>query len=297
MGVSIGSFIECKNLRRSVRFWRFFCFFVFIVFLVSYSLLLKGSFKLSRDNVVLMNINGMIFEDTSRNEALLEIANDDKVKALIVNLNSPGGTVVGGETLYNYLKKVSENKYLVVVMKEQAASGAYMAAVAANHIIAHNGTLTGSIGVLLQSFDVSDLLKKVGVKPVIIKSSKLKAVPSPLEPLDSESELFLSELVGDSFDLFKEIVISNRSLKKENYGAIFDGRVLTGRQALKLGLIDEIGDVEYAKEWLYSKGIDKNISYRKVSVKKKIFNFGSLGSVSNLLLNYLAKPLYNSFTF
>ena len=128
-----------------------------------------------------------------------------------------------------------------------------------------------------------------------MKSSKLKAVPHPLEPLDSESKLFLSELIGDSFDLFKEIVISNRSLKKENYGEIFDGRILTGRQALKLGLIDEIGDIEYAKEWLYKKGIDRNIRYREVSIRKKFLNFGSLGSKNSFLLNYLAKPFYNFF--
>jgi protease IV len=223
-----------------------------------------------------IKIEGVIFEDDFRSEILAKIAEEKSIKAVIVNIDSPGGGIVGSEILFNDLKTIASKKPIVVLMGSLAASGGYMAAVASDYIIAHNGTLTGSIGVLMESPDVTDLANKVGVKFNTYKSSPLKGSPSPFEKPNPMVDKVIKESILDSYQFFSDLVRERRGVKinKDLADIVFDGRVFTGRQALKAGLIDEIGGKEAAISYLESKKIDtKNLPVKEVEVTKQEVKF------------------------
>ena len=219
-----------------------------------------------------IEIKGEIYEDDHRSKILKKLQDDDSAKAVIIKINSPGGSIVGSEILYNELKEIAKKRPIVVLMNSVAASGGYMASMASDHIIAHNGTLTGSIGVLMQSAEMVDLAKKIGVNFKTYKSAPLKASPSPFEKTNGIVNAVVQSSIKDSADFFYELVKESRGskLKKSDYKEAFDGRVFTGRQALAIGLIDEVGDRNSAIEYLKVKHkIDTdNIEIRKVQLAK-----------------------------
>jgi protease-4 len=169
---------------------------------------------------------------------------------VIVHVDSPGGTTAGSEELYEALRRVAAQKPMVVVVDGMAASGGYMAAMAADHIVTQSSSLVGSIGVLFQFPNLTDLLKTIGVKVEEIKSSPLKAAPNGLEPTTPEARAAIESLVVDSFAWFKGIVQDRRKLDGEALDRVTDGRVFTGRQAIGLKLADEIGREQEAIDWL-----------------------------------------------
>lgn len=203
---------------------------------------LSGS-VIDGDFIASIKIEGVILEDDFRSKVLKEIAEEKSVKAVIVNIDSPGGGIVGSEILFDDLRTIAANKPMVVLMGSVAASGGYMAAVAADYIIAHNGTLTGSIGVLMESPEVTDLAQKIGVKFNTYKSSPLKGSPSPFEKSNPLVDSVIKETIADSYKFFSDLVRERRGdkLNKKFLDIILDGRVFTGRQALEIGLIDEVG--------------------------------------------------------
>lgn len=231
-----------------------------------------GAVDASGDYIANIKINGMILEDDFRSKILAEVVEEDSIKAVIVDIDSPGGGIVGSEVLYSDLRKIAKKKPLVVVMGSVAASGGYMGAVASDYIIAHNGTLTGSIGVLMQSAEVVDLAKKLGVTLHTYKSSPLKASPSPFEKSNLAADRAVNESIKDSANFFFELVSARRNgrLQKSEISKIFDGRVFTGRQALKAGLIDQIGGRQQALDYLQQihKINTKSLKVREVSVIK-----------------------------
>lgn len=247
----------------------------------------------SRKYIAEIEIKGEIYEDDHRSKILKKIQEDDSAKAVIIKINSPGGSIVGSEILYNELKEISKKRPIVVLMNSVAASGGYMAAMASDHIIAHNGTLTGSIGVLMQSVEMVDLAKKIGVNFKTYKSAPLKATPSPFEKSNGLVNEVVQSSIKDSANFFYGLVKDSRGskLKKSNYRKAFDGRVFTGRQALAIGLIDEIGNRSSAIEYLKTKHkIDADeIEIRKIQLVKPRDAFfdkisgaaGSLGFKSN----------------
>jgi protease-4 len=202
------------------------------------------------DHVARVEVSGIILEDRWRNELLQDLKDDDKVKAVIVTINSPGGTVVGGEDLYLGLRTLSETKPVAAVMGSTATSAAYMTAIGTERIFAREGTLTGSIGVLMQTADVTGLLEKLGVKPETMKSGAFKAQPNPMEPLSDEARAHIQGVVMDMHALFVGMVSERRGKTPADTLALADGRVFTGRQALSLGLIDAIGGESEALDWL-----------------------------------------------
>ncbi len=280
-------------LKDKVHKWKNISILLAVIAILLFLKLLAGddfSRKIETGNYIAnINIEGMIFEDEFRDKMLQEIADDSSVKALIVNIDSPGGGVVGSEILYGHLRKIAAKKPIVVVMNSVAASGGYMIAIASDHIIAHNGTLTGSIGVLMQSPEMVDLADKIGVKFNIYKSAPFKASPSPFEKTIPEVNRIVQESIADSADFFFDLVKERRGekLNKKEMTKIFDGRVFTGRQALAAGLIDEIGDKDSALKYLVEKHkIDKNISIREIKVK-----------VPNEFINKLLSALpFSNFT-
>lgn len=218
-------------------------------------------------------VSGEISEDDYRSEVLKKILANDKIKAVMVVINSPGGTIVGSEIIYNELRRISLKKPMVVVMNSLAASGGYMASLASDHIIAHNGTLTGSIGVLMQSYEITGLAEKVGVKFQNYKSSVLKGSPSLFEKTNKSVDDAINQSIQDSYEFFADLVRQRRGAKLLSPISL-DGRVLTGRQALKLGLIDEIGGEEDAIAYLQRKhNIDHSLSVVDISLEKKETDF------------------------
>jgi len=223
------------------------------------------------DYIASIKINGAIMEDDYRSKILKEIAEENSIKAVIVNIDSPGGGIVGSEILFDDLREIAIKKPIVVVMGSVAASGGYMAAVASDYIIAHNGTLTGSIGVLMESPEVTELANKIGVKFNTYKSSPLKGSPSPFEKPNLAVDLVIRESIADSFEFFRGLVQERRGDKIKKTGkTVFDGRVFTGRQALEAGLIDEIGGTKEALTYLQNNKIDtKKLSVHEIEITKK----------------------------
>ena len=163
--------VERRRLKRRLTFWRV----LGVVALVAAVVVAAGRFDLRRqqDHVAQIAIGGLILDDPARDEALNEVADDDKVKALLVKIDSPGGTYVGGEALYESLRQVGGKKPVVAIMGTTATSAGYMSALGSDHIVARSSTLTGSIGVILQTADVTGLLDKIGIKSVVVKSGSL----------------------------------------------------------------------------------------------------------------------------
>lgn len=271
--------IDRRRLKRKLRWWQ-------AATLVAAALAIIAGLQASdllfkRDTVARLRVAGLIVEDPRRDALLADIAQDPSVRALIVHLDSPGGTVVGGEDLYRALRAVSENKPVVAVMGTVAASAAYMTAVAGDRVFAREGTITGSIGVLFQTADVTGLLDKLGIKPETLKSGPLKAVPSPTEPLTDEARAATQALVLDLFEFFVDLVVERRPLDRAQVLHLADGRVYTGRQAMANGLVDSIGGETAARAWLAeAKDIPRSI--RVVTVKPKRERTGLSDALSGL---------------
>ena len=238
-----------------------------------------------------VNITGIIVEDRHRDKLLQELKDDDHIKAVLVEINSPGGTVVGGENLYLGLRDVATEKPVVAVMGSTATSAAYMTAIGADRIFARQGTLTGSIGVIMQTADVTQLMDKIGVKPETIKSGALKAQPNPMEPLSDDARKHVQEVVMDMYDLFVTMVAERRAMDVDATKALADGRVFTGKKALDAGLIDAIGGEAEAVAWLETeKGletdlpvVDKKPKYPRPDVVERVFGAFGKALVSERL--------------
>ena len=196
-----------------------------------------------------------------------------------MEIDSPGGEVVPSEILYTRLKEISLRKPVVTMIKGLGASGAYMAALASEYIVAYNTSLVGSIGVLFQSNNFSSALDKVGVKVKMYKSSKFKAAPNMFEETDEEIDSVMSEKVNDIYSYFLDIFVNNRKISRRDAIDIANGQVYTGRQALNFKLIDKIGDTNDLVSYLGDKGIvTQNVFYYDITsydtlIKKVIKNF------------------------
>lgn len=239
--------VDRRRLKRRLGVWRL----VTVAAILAVVLLgLNRIGVVGRDYVARLVVDGVITDDLERDEALAVIAQDHRAKALIVRINSPGGTVVGGEALYRRLRLVSETKPVVAVMGEVATSAAYMTALGSDHIIGREGTVTGSIGVLLQTANITGLLDRIGVETESVKSAPLKAQPNPLEEMSPQAREAIEQVVQDMFTMFVGIVQERRNFSPEQAMEVADGRIFTGRQALGNGLIDGIGSELDARRWL-----------------------------------------------
>ncbi len=255
--------VDRRRLKRRLTFWR-----VVAVLAVAGGLI--GVFggiddKAFGDYVARLDIDGVIVSDRAIDEALEQAANSDNAKALILLIDSPGGTVVGGEMLYRGIRAVAEKKPVVAVMGDTATSAAYMAAIAADRIFAHAGTVTGSIGVIMQTADVTGLLEKIGVKPETIKSGPLKAQPNPMESFSPDARRMTEAVIADLHEMFVDMVSERRDMGAERAHEIADGRIFSGRQAVAAGLIDAIGGEKDARDWLLKNHeIDAELETRSI---------------------------------
>ncbi|MBI36392.1 MAG: signal peptide peptidase SppA [Alphaproteobacteria bacterium] len=267
--------IDRRVLKRRLRLWQ--ALSVLAVILLVFFYLDATNDIFTKDKVARLQINGMIVEDPKRDVILADIKKDNSVRALIVTINSPGGTVVGGEDLYRSLTSVGEKKPVVSIMGTVATSAAYMAAIAGDKLFARESTITGSIGVVYQTIDLTGMLKKIGVVPESLKSGPLKAVPSPLEPLTDTGREATQILVKDLFRYFVDLISKRRPIDRAKILELADGRVFTGRQALENGLIDSIGNISAARDWLHEeKGIPKSLPIIDIGTESKGWNLSKL---------------------
>ncbi len=203
----------------------------------------------SGNTIARIHISGLIRGNEDRVAALDRLSRS-QVKAVIVRVDSPGGTTAGSQQLFDSLRALQAKKPMVVVVDGLAASGAYIAAIAADHIVAQDTSLVGSIGVLFQYPNFTQVLKTIGVQVEEIKSSPLKAAPNGFEPTSPEARAAIAAIVSDSYAWFKGLVKSRRQMDDAQLAVVADGRVFTGRQGVPLKLVDEVGNEKTALTWL-----------------------------------------------
>ncbi|MFH5923347.1 signal peptide peptidase SppA [Roseomonas xinghualingensis] len=219
-------------------------------------------------HVLRLNVSGTITDDRKLVEAIDRAAKSDSVRGMVLRVDSPGGTVSGGESLHAALTRFRAAKPLVAVFGGTAASAGYMIAMPAERIFARQGSVTGSIGVLLQSFDVHEAMQLLGVRAETIASGPLKDQPSPFRPLSEEGRAALNAVVSDLHSQFVRMVAEGRRMPEEQVRIIADGRVMTGRQALSAGLVDAIGGEQEARAHLASAhGIDADLPVRDLRAR------------------------------
>jgi protease-4 len=251
MSIESDVIVDRRRLRRKLTFWRVASAAIAIAAVVAVGAYATpwGSKLTGAGAIQRVNIEGLIRNDQNRVEALERLGKSN-APAVIVHINSPGGTTAGSEQLYDALMRLKAKKPMVVVVDGLCASGGYIAALASDHIVAQQTALIGSIGVLFQYPNITDLLKTVGVKVEEVKSSPLKAAPNGYEPTSPEARAAIDALVKDSYAWFRGLVQNRRGMDDGQLEKVADGRVFTGRQAVSLKLIDRLGDEKAAIAWL-----------------------------------------------
>jgi len=280
--------VDRRRIRRKLTFWRVFAALVVIGAVVAIGLIvtpgMRGSLA-STGSIARVKIEGLIRSDSDRVEAL-ERLEKSQAAAVIVHINSPGGTTAGSEQLYDSLVRLKAKKPLVVVVEGLAASGGYITAIAADHIIAQQSSLVGSIGVLFQFPNFTELMKTVGVKVEEIKSSPLKAAPNGFEPTSPEARAAIDALVKDSYAWFRGLVKERRAMDDAQIEKVADGRVFTGRQAVELKLIDALGDEKTAVTWLETnKNVKKGLSVRDYKLEPRFGDLTFLRTATSITLD------------
>ncbi len=277
MNISPDYLIERKRNKFQLAKWKIICLLLIsaIIFIVGNKIFTNKNISylskdMSGDYIANILLEEIIYDDLSRVKKLEKIAVDKNVKAVIIHINSPGGSVVGSEMLYNSFRKIAKNKPVVVVMDSVAASGGYLIALGGDYIIAHNGTITGSIGVLMEMPEITELAERVGIKFNHFKSNHLKANPSFTEKLNSEAEKAVMDNIYDVYDYFTELVSKRRNLDLDFVRKIADGRVYSAKLAMQYKLIDEIGNEDSAIKWLEEKkDIPKNLKILEIKLNPR----------------------------
>jgi len=272
MAMDADTLLDRLRLKRQIRFWRLLAIVAFVATLAALTgqVGVDNVSKLEmRDYVARFQVEGMILDDIERDTLLKEVKENQHIKAVIVHIDSPGGTAVGGERLYKTLLEVNQVKPVVAVMKTMATSAAYMSALATERIFAQEGTITGSIGVIMQLVRVTELAEKIGLQPVNYKSAPLKATPSPLEEGSEKVDEAAQALVDAFFSYFKGLVKKERRLDENTLALVTDGRVFTGAQAIEYQLVDAIGSEHDAIAWLEAeKGLKPALPVKEIEVER-----------------------------
>lgn len=262
MTLDADAIVERRRLRRRLYLWRGITLVLAIGLAVALGVFAGGGMSgKGSPHIARVTVSGMILADPGQRKMLKEIASSDAVKAVVVFIDSPGGTTVGGEELYDGLRDIAEKKPVVATMGTLATSAGYMTAIAADRIFAERTSITGSIGVLFQYGNVGALMQNIGVEVKTIKSAPLKAEPSPFTyPEQPGAAAMIQRLVDDTYAWFVDIVAERRGLQRADVLKAADGSIYSGRQALDLKLVDEIGGEDAAVAWLEgTKGIEKDL--------------------------------------
>lgn len=254
--------LERRRLRRSLARWRG-------LGIAAIALALGASIfgsstvgdLVASHQIARISIEGGITEDRDQLALIKRLKDAHHVQGVIVFVNSPGGTTTGGEALYGALRDLAKDKPVVAQFGTVAASAGYIVGLGADHIVARGNSITGSIGVLAQWPEFSDLLDKVGVKFNEVKSGVLKAAPSPFAPMTEGARKVMEDTIADGFAWFLSLVKERRGIEPETVPGLKDGRIFSGREAVTHKLVDEIGGEAEAKAWLESsRGVAKDLT-------------------------------------
>src|SRR5436305_919289 len=282
--------VDRRRIRRKLTFWRVVAAVAVLAAVVAAGVLATPGGRASltaSGSIARVNIEGLIRSDQQRVEAL-ERLEKSSAAAVVVHINSPGGTTAGSEQLYDALVRLKAKKPLVVVVEGLAASGGYITAIAADHIVAQQSSLVGSIGVLFQYPNFTDLLKTVGIQVEEVKSSPLKAAPNGFEPTSPEARAALDALVKDSYAWFRGLVKERRGMDDALLEKVADGRVFTGRQAVDLKLIVQLGDEKAAVAWLVAnKNVKKDLPVRDFKLSTRLGDLTFLRTAASMALDAL----------
>ena len=284
MSPDADALVDRRRLSRRASFWRAVAFLIALVAIfLAAALISDDKYLFGRGaHIARISINGLITDDRKKQELIERASKDDNVKAVILAIDSPGGTTSGSEAYFQTIRAAAQRKPVVAVLGTLATSGGYIAALAAERIFARGNTITGSIGVIFQWAQVSEALEKLGVRVEEVKSAPLKAAPSPFTQTSEEALAVMREMVADSYQWFLDLVADRRNLEAGEARRLGDGRIYTGRQALGAGLIDEIGGESEAVLWLSEEyGIDPTITVRDWTRSSE---FGALGLFDSIAI-------------
>lgn len=296
MALTPDQIIDRLNLKKQAVNWRLMA--IIFLMLLALSLFTNKEFKrvspLDGDYIARISIQGSISDNIARIDNMKRIAQNKNIKGVIIRIDSPGGTVVGGQNLYMAVRKISKNKPVAVTMGDAATSAAYMAALGADYLVAHEGTMTGSIGAIAQTFEVTKLADTLGVKFHNFKSSPLKGGPTPTEALTPEMQKSIDVMIRDIYDSFVSLVSERRNIPLQQLLPLADGRSYTGRQALTLGLIDALGDEDTAFEWIVTtKKLNPDINLRDYDIEPHQSKLDKLLETSSNI-SYVLKAMFNN---
>lgn len=260
-----------------------------------------GATQAEGDSVGVVEVTGVIAESKKVLAHLKRFREDGAIKAIVVRIDSPGGGIGPSQEIFREIKKTAEGKKVVASMGGVAASGGYYIAAGANKIIANPGTITGSIGVIMGFTNIQELLKKIGLTPVVIKSGQYKDMGSPVREMTPAEEQMLSDLADELHKQFIDDIAGSRGMDRQKVAAFADGRIFSGQTAETNGFVDRLGNLEDAIQWAGQLGgIDGEAHPvyardRKLELLQYLFE-SSMGSILYRLLNpgitadYLAAP-------
>ena len=271
MSLDADAIVDRRRIRRKLTFWRVSALAIALLAIAGavWLLMLGNRFSTPGAYIARIKVQGLIRGNQDRVEALGRLGRS-AARAVIVHIDSPGGTTAGSEQLFDALRELQSKKPMVVVVDGLAASGAYIAALSAEHIVAQETSLVGSIGVLFQYPNFTDVLKTIGIKVEEVKSSPLKAAPNGFEPTSPEARAAIESIVLDSYSWFRGLVKDRRKMDDSQLTQVADGRVFTGRQAINLKLIDDLGNEKTALAWLEKeKKVPANTPVRDYSLQPR----------------------------
>ena len=279
--------LERRRLRRRASFWRvaaFVMLLVAVIAVIGVASDLDGiDPTASRGHVAEVRVSGFIDTRPGAVEVLESAAKSNAVKAILVHIDSGGGAASGGEALYRAVRAASERKPVVAVIDGVGASAAYLTAIAADHIVARESAITGSIGVIFQYAHFEELLAKIGAEYEEIKSAPLKGEPSIFREPHPDAERMIGDVVDDTYDWFVSLVAERRGLSPAEARRLSDGSIYTGRQAERLRLIDAVGGAAEARAWLAAeKGVSEDLRVREWKQDEPLFGLMGAGALAGL---------------
>lgn len=295
------NFLVIQDFRKRITIWRIITFvcLVSVIFLATTNIFNTDKIKKFNNKYVARVSIKNIISSTSFLESKLKGLEKDEVVAVILDIDSPGGEVVSSERLYSFFRNLAKKKPVVSVIKGLGTSGAYMVAMASDYIISRNTSTVGSIGVVLETEEITELADKIGIKFTNFKSSPLKASPNMFEKITPDVEMVTNQLIDDIYDYFLSIFIERRNIKAIEAQEIANGQVYTGRQALEFGLVDKIGGEEEAIEYLKDNNINMDdVKIYDYDIKKYGNSFASsikrefIDTANNLFKNKNVMAIY-----
>ncbi|SOE17968.1 signal peptide peptidase A [Hoeflea halophila] len=278
-----------RRIRRKLSFWRITAIVIAIALVAGLFMRFQGVGR-SGSHIARIDISGVITDDQPLLDLIEDASESEAAKALVVTISSPGGTTYGGERIHRALVEAGKLKPVVADVHTLAASAGYMIAASTDHIVAGESSIVGSIGVIFQYAQAQDLLDKIGVRLEEIKSSPLKAEPSPFHEASEEAKAMIRSMVLDSYDWFVDLVAERRDMDRTEVLELADGSIFTGRQALKNGLVDALGGEAEIRAYLKSRDVDDSLEFVDWKPADDTANLLFGAGAASLIQRFLGMP-------